>query len=336
MKHLLLVAIGTLMLAGNSMAKIWRVNNNTGVTADFTTVQAAHDGASDGDTLHLEPSVNSYGNLGMSKRLVILSMGQFADNNPGIHWDTRLPYVGDITINNNGASGSVLMIRTNGRIYLENVSNITLMRCASANSSGPPGYVSGYLELANADNILATGCWFTYVYFRSGSNNFLLTNSIIGNCVYNDGGSDGIITNNVINAMGHYAGNANCGSLYNCVIGNNIYNVYQSGSFFNCNVSNNLAPNNNLPDGNGNQRSVDMSTVFVNNAGGFVDNVYQLKPGSPAIGAGGGGIDCGAFGGTSPFRLAMNPPIPSINKMALPATPSGNTMTLTFSTRSNN
>ena len=37
-------------------AKIWRVNNNSGVIADYTTVQAAHNAASAGDTIHLEPS----------------------------------------------------------------------------------------------------------------------------------------------------------------------------------------------------------------------------------------------------------------------------------------
>jgi hypothetical protein len=336
MKKFFLLSLCSLFFVGVSMARIWRVNNNTGVVADFTTIQAAHDGAAAGDTIHLEPSVNSYGVLNMSKRLVIFGMGQFAENNPGIHWDTRLPYVGNINIYN-GSNGSTLMVRTNGRIYLESVSDINLMRCAATTSGGAPGYVTGYLELNNSDNILATGCWFSYVNFRNNSNSFLLTNCIIGNCVYNDGGSDGIITNNVINAVDFYAGNANCGSLNNSVVGNNIFNRYGPPStFFNCNVSNNLAPNTNLPDGNGNQRNVDMSTVFVNNAGGFVDNVYQLKPGSPAIGAGGGGVDCGAFGGTTPFRLAMNPPIPSINKLSLPATPSGSTMTLTFSTRSNN
>lgn len=335
MKKLFLLSFCSMFFIGESMARIWRVNNNTGVVADFTTIQAAHDAAAVGDTIHMEPSVNSYGGLNMNKRLVIFGMGQFAANNPGIHWDTRLPYLGDVNISG-AAGGSTLMVRTNGRIYLENVSNVSLIRCVTTNSGGAPGYVTGFLDLVNADNILATGCWFTYVNFRSGSNNFLLTNSIIGNCVYNDGGSDGIITNNIINALPYYAGNSNCGGLSNCVVGNNIFNRYQSTSFFNCNVSNNLAPNTNLPAGNGNLTNVDMSTVFVNFDGGFVDNVYQLKPGSPAIGAGGGGVDCGAFGGNTPFRLAMSPPIPSINKMSLPATPSGNSMTLTFSTRSNN
>ena len=177
--------------------------------------------------------------------------------------------------------------------------------------------------------------WASNISFANGSNNIVISNSIVGNRIANDVSSDGIISNNVIHAV---AGGA-CGNtdeaFNNCVIGNNIFNSQQNATFSNCNISNNLVPNGNLPAGNGNQLNVDMSTVFVNNTGGFVDNVYQLKAGSPAIGAGGGGIDCGAFGGGSPFKLAAQPPIPSIYNMQIPATPSGNSMTLKFSTKSN-
>lgn len=39
------------LLSQNASAKIWRVNNNIGVQADFTTLQAAIDGAASGDTI---------------------------------------------------------------------------------------------------------------------------------------------------------------------------------------------------------------------------------------------------------------------------------------------
>ena len=153
--------------------------------------------------------------------------------------------------------------------------------------------------------------------------------------MYNDVSSDGTIANNVIHAIGGGACGSNDNTLNNCVIGNNIFNSQQNATFFNCNITNNLAPSGNLPAGNGNQVNVDMTTVFINSAGNFVDNQFQLKPGSPAIAAGGGGIDCGAFGGSSPFKLGAQPPIPAITNMQIPATPSGSSMTLKFSTKSN-
>jgi len=164
----------------------------------------------------------------------------------------------------------------------------------------------------------------------------VIANNIIGNLVAVDISSDGVISNNVIHAIDGGPCGPNDISINNSVVGNNIFNSQQNATFLNCNISNNIAPSGNLPAGNGNKVNVNMTTVFVNNLGGFVDNAYQLKAGSPAIGAGGGGIDCGAFGGGTPFKLAVTPPIPSIYKMMIPAAPSGSSMTLTFSTRSNN
>jgi len=319
-----------------AQAKIWRVNNNTGVVADFTTVQAAHNAASAGDTIHLEPSINGYGDLTMSKRLVIISTGQFVNENPGLQFDPKLGTLGGVNINNTAANNSILMVRFSGNISINSgVSNISLISCGATNPNGNTQCAAGQLVINNADNIIARGCWFSNIQMDNGSNNIVIVNNIVGNTIRNDVSSDAVISNNVIHAMGGGPCGPNDGTLHNCTIGNNIFNERQNSGFFNCNLSNNIAPSGNLPAGNGNLVNVDMSTVFINSAGGFVDNVYQLKPGSPAIGAGGGGVDCGSFGGTSPFRLGMQPPVPSITKLSLPATPSGNSMTVTFSTRSN-
>ena len=61
-KNLLLLFVFTLCMFCVH-AKIWRVNNNTGVVADFTTFTAAVNSASvlSGDTIHIEPSATSYG-----------------------------------------------------------------------------------------------------------------------------------------------------------------------------------------------------------------------------------------------------------------------------------
>lgn len=337
MKKMLFLSLLVCFSYHAAFAKIWRCNNNTGVTADFTNIQAAHDGAGAGDTIHLEPSINGYGDLNMSKRLVIISTGQFINNNPGIQFDPKTPYVNTITISNVAANNSIIMVRFNGDININNgVANITLTNCASIVATGNWQCNNGKVQISNADNIVIKNCWTSNILFNNNSNNIIITNNIIGNAITNDATSDGIISNNVIHAVAGGGCGNNDGSINNCVVGNNIFNTQQDATFSNCNITNNIAPNGNLPTGNGNQLNVDMSTVFINNAGGFVDNVYQLKTGSPAVGAGGDGVDCGAFGGGSPFKLAVTPPIPSIYKMALPATPSGSSMTLTFSTKSNN
>jgi hypothetical protein len=52
-------------------------------------------------------------------------------------------------------------------------------------------------------------------------------------------------------------------------------------------------------------------TIFSNPAISSQDGIWQLKPGSVAIGYGAGGIDCGAYGGSKPYVLSGIPAIPN-------------------------
>ena len=81
MKKLFLLLATIMLVRNDSFAKIWRVNNNLGINADFTTLQAAHDGAAAGDTLYLESSPTNYGGLSSSKRLVIIGTGYLLEQN---------------------------------------------------------------------------------------------------------------------------------------------------------------------------------------------------------------------------------------------------------------
>lgn len=326
----LLAITGT--LSNNLHAKIWRVNNSTGVVADFTTVQAAHNAAAAGDTIHLEPSLNDYGNLNMTKRLTIISTGSFSTSNPNLQADPKHALVANVTINNTGANGSVLSVKFSNGFNINNgVSNISLINCVANDASDNANCCGrAYVEINNADNIVISKCFVTSIRFSNNSNNIVVNNNIVWGLITNDGTSDGVITNNVFRA-----GNANdAAAINNCVVANNIWNKNFATSFTNCNVGNNFAPGTGTaPTG---VTFADMSTIFVDANGGFVDNVYQLKVGSPAIAAGEGGIDCGAFGGGSPFKLGVTPAIPSIYKLNVPAAPAGNSMNIIFSTRSNN
>ena len=325
-------------------AKIWRVNNIAGIVADFTTVQAAHDGAAAGDTIHLEPSNTSYGNLSMTKKLHIVSTGQFVPNNPGFQQDIKMGFVSSVTINNAAANGSILSIRFNNTFSINGaaVANISLLNCASALAEdGCTGHVAernGVLEIVNADNIIVKGSWFAGIAVSGNAQNILITNNIVGNRIMVQDQSSATISNNVIYAISNGSCSSAGATIVNSQFTNNIFlkgmegGSNTSGSSF----QNNFNANNLLPAGNGNVNNIDMTTVFVNANGGFVDNVYQLKVGSPAIAAGLNGENLGAFGGTNPFRLAVTPAVPSIYKLVVPTTPSGSSMNIIFSTRSNN
>ena len=125
------------------------------------------------------------------------------------------------------------------------------------------------------------------------------------------------------------------------IIINNIldYAVYSEANVFrnnilitgNINGSNNLFYNNignstQFGTENDNQSNVDMATVFV----GYpdqdtcsTDGRWQLAPGSPAIGTGQDGVDCGMFGGTNPYVLSGLPNIPAIYFFSAPDSSGG-------------
>ena len=86
-----------------------------------------------------------------------------------------------------------------------------------------------------------------------------------------------------------------------------------------------------------NQQNIAMNTVFVNSTK-YIDNGYFLKEGSPAIGAGIYGGDCGVFsddGGATPYVLSGIPAIPAIFDVAVK--PMGvSTIPVSIKAKSNN
>ncbi len=328
-----------------AQAKIWRCNNNFGVTADFTTLNAAVVDASvlTGDTIHLEPSLTSYGDATIStKKLTVISTGSFLSDNLNLQFDSKAGFCGNLTVNGAATNGTVISVRFNGGLFASGVSttNIKFVNCASIiSSSNYCNASNGAIYISGADNCIISKCWAAWIGTDGGANNLVVTNNIIGNGISIDVSGTAIVSNNVIHAINVDNGCVTV-NIQNSVISNNIFlKGISSASFQNSIVKNNLCSATTgqiLPAGNGNVNGVDMTTVFVDGTGVFIDNAYILKAGSPAIGAGEAGVDCGAFGNVDPYRLAAQAAIPSIYKLVVPASPTGNTMNILFSTRSNN
>ena len=80
MKYFSVLLLAMSFSAGAS-AKIWRVNNNAGVVADFTAFNTAVAAAAAGDTIHLEPSAVSYttASITLTKRVIVIGPGYFLD-----------------------------------------------------------------------------------------------------------------------------------------------------------------------------------------------------------------------------------------------------------------
>jgi hypothetical protein len=272
----------------------------------------------------LEPSPNSYGILNTSKQLVWISTGGFLAVHPGEQYSLTQARIGTLNIYP-GSENSVFSLYIEAAVNLQ-ASNVRMERCYVAGSInlGYPSYV------ANNDVVINCYC-LGYLYLYGGTNHFA-TNNIFEGEVVGSAAASGIVQNNVFNAV-----TTAPSSISNCTLQNNIFNkAIGAYTFTNCVVQYNMSGSAGvLPAGNFNQNNVAMANVFVNNSG-TNDNAFVLKTGSPAIGSGYAGANMGAYGGTTPFKLALQPAIPAIYKIAAPFVPAGNTMNVTFSTKSNN
>jgi hypothetical protein len=311
-------------------AKVWRVNNNAGVSADFAQVSAAVSSAAvqNDDTIYVEGSSTSYSNTTINKRLVIIGAGYFLSENTGLQANVNESWISLISIDSLGSGSTLMGIRTGQVFTNSNPDNITISRChlsISTNNSVVNSKLSNWVISKSQVGGLNFGSA-AYVF-----ENLQVVNCFINSSVNIASNINSLFRNNIF--FNHV-------TLNNSYIANNIFLNFPTLAFTNCTVKYNFAQSNVLPAGNNNQNSIPQATLFT--LTGSTDDKYQLKTGSPAIGAGEpvNGItpDAGPFGTADPYRLSGIPPIPTIYALTVPASvpTSATTMTIKVSTRSNN
>lgn len=302
-------------LAMNVSATVWRVNNMPGVNASFTTIQAAHNAnyVYAGDTIYLEASSGTYGNLTATKRLVIIGAGYFLVENSYQQANSNSSIIGTIILNA-GSQGTIIEgCRINN--LLISTSDIIIQRNQIINDDNSTPLIK--FPSQNINNTLIRNNYLKHEHSYAGIGIFSEVSGInnvriIGNYIETIDASDfaldlrigfsGIIENNVI------SGNV---KIYGTQFNNNIL---REGTFTPTNSTyyNNIGNATQFGTTNGNLQNINMITVFVGPTGYSTDGQWQLKTGSPAIGAGVGGVDCGMFGGAFPYVLSGLPGIPSI------------------------
>ncbi|MFN7015103.1 MAG: hypothetical protein ACK4ON_12625 [Bacteroidia bacterium] len=365
MKKLFFLSITIGFLAVTAQAKIWRVNNNAGVVADATTLTILFDGvntpptnpeAANGDTIHVEPSATLYAFPTINKQVVIIGNGYLLNgtgSNAGLQENTLTSRVNGFRFSNGSAGTKIMGITAESSSdfasgYSGNV-NITFEKCRFVNI--------GTL-LSFAANVTYSGISFRKC-FMGGINNSVPSNTTINNLTIENCIVEGnvfwfkptnatnfIIRNNTFRLTSSQAIDIN-----NAYVANNLFltSVNSTGTnvFTSCNVKNNIFTANEtavtqgpLSVNGNNLINQTLASIVVNT--GSDDGKYQLAPGSPAINGGvdiaGTKPDCGAFGGTDPYKLSGIPGIPTIYSLTVPASvPLGTpTMNVTISTRNNN
>jgi hypothetical protein len=344
--------------ATTAQAKIWRVNNNVGISADATALPTLFDGtssasnpeAANGDTIHVEPSATAYNSPNINKQVVIIGNG----------------YLLSGTGSNTGLQENTLASRVGGFFFGSGSAGTRIIGIDLVNQSGFFGGHSGNVNITYEKCRFNQNIWFNFnanttytnitvrkCFIESLNSNIqattTLNNFTLENCVQSgiffdfptSLGTNIVIRNNVFSAAAGI-------NLQNAYVANNLFLTGTTViTFISCNVKNNIFTANQtgvtvgpLNTNGNNLINQAIATVVVNT--GSNDGRFQLAAGSPAIS---GGVDiagqkpnCGAFGGNDPYKLSGIPGIPTIYSLTVPTSiPVGSaTMNVTLSTRNNN
>ena len=301
-KHLIFLFY--FFIFSNLSAEILRVNSDPGKMAPYTSMQSAHDAASVGDTLLIEGASYEYSNLTSNKQIAILGSGMSLSNNSN-QFSGKSTFLNYLTIGDSTTISGVVLGRataTNGsntfygsNIILKNSYNKVSLTIKGINTRIFHSWLQG--ELNVRDN---TG----------DPDSLIVYNCRVG-LFENQTNSSAIFFNNVIVNLS----NVNFTHFYNNIIENiNLDDLDNSHDYvFKYNIFGCPCPEgSNLDHPNlHNIFDVDLSTVFTYGAG---DRYYELIPGSVAEGAGLEGVDCGMFGGLTPYALGGMPPeIPAVS-----------------------
>lgn len=305
----------------------YRVNNNPSASAHFTTLLAAHNAASAGDTLYVEGSPVLYAGITFTKKLIVIGPGYYIGNNPMTQAHTQNAIFG-ITTFDAGSEGSVVM----GVFFYDdgsanpcltiNASNVVIKRDRFYKANGSNVDNSHAIKI-NANNVIVTQCYiemynlpYYTVRIYANSINALISNNYIRG------------TDSYSSARGLYMASNSSAEVLNNVFMNNVEvnnanfynNIMIQGSFLssNCALYNNIGNGTQFPLINNNQQSVNMNDVF-NLSDLSPDGKYRLKSGvNPARGTGYDGTDIGMFGGPSPYVLSGIPDLPAVYHFSAP------------------
>lgn len=344
LKNLLIVST-LLFITNTTFAKIWRVNNNLGISTNFTTLQQANDDVLvlNGDTLHVEGSNLGYGGLNLSKRLIVIGPGYFLGSNPETQAFTVTAKISSTVNFILGSSGSFIqgMDFRNSTIGI-NASNISIIRNLDIGTTFL-GYNATTGASSNVSNIIISQN-FSMGNIGNATNpivsNVLITNNFIKGSIIFQPNTTALIQNNVLDPTINLGPSGTVLNTQNCLYANNILvtGVISSAASHNNNTySNNISNSTQFTpsgsnSGSNNQTNVSMASVFVGPLNPTTDGNWALLNPGPGKNTAQGGGDCGIFGGSSPYVLSGMPAIPSVYFYSLPATGS-NTNPLNISSK---
>ncbi len=315
MKRHTTITIICLLIAGNLFSQNqWRVNNAYGIDADFTTVQAAVDSATAGDIIYIEGTNIPYVGFNIEKPLTFIGPGYFLASNDSTQANVSAAIISTTIKFSPGSEGSYMAGLSTGQVRLD-ASNLLIER------NNMSTIVIGYSQ--NIGNVVVRQNYISTISDQSGYSSAVIKNNIVVYYITNSIRANWLIYNNTV--YSNYSGSAI--NVYNSSIKNNIVINTQSYESYHCintapgqnnNIEFNVCnkPPYNLPELENNIWDADPALVL--SLEGNNETKLFLIEGSPAIGYGENGQDCGAYGDLTPYVLSGMPPVPHIFKANVP------------------
>lgn len=318
---------------GTAIATVITVDNNIPSIGQYTSIQAAHDAAVNGDIIQVFPSNIAYGGFNVTKDIDIIGCGFYASGVLG----TSLISTNDYVHFSSGSSGSKIegfagffLVKFN-----DYCTNIIIDNCQLR-------WISAY----EGDNYIIRNCCITgtgsWDSEHMGSVSCLVVtrpqsssmNYIINNVLMHTGTSSQKAVFYFLNSNYHLYNNIVLTGDGCCFAWSPESNPYIYNNILNCKYSVNSTPQYYYPvspniafnicnhsyinNNYSNLPSIDLASIY--------DADYHLLPNSPAIDAGnpdpmfndldGTRNDCGAYGGPTPFVDGGIPGLPSIYQIS--------------------
>lgn len=345
-----MIAVVAVAATQVAMAHSWRINNDASKGAHFASINEAmtSEQVVDGDTLYLDPGCVLSDDQTITKAVTVIGTGWDFNNRPYVYAQVK-------NLKVTAAATKIIGLYITGTLYPV-ADNVSIERCRIDGniSNNLSDYTKTYYNLKLMSSYLPSG----YVYGSSSSSCYMF--AIISNCIIR-GGYNGLrgltnatVTNNVILFTNRNSYSSETGYvLYlvnNSVFRNNImmgvgssyYNRMEyscsGNSFMNNCLSANGTTSYAAENANVCMNTYDLSAVFLND-GAVGGAAYKLCEGSPAKGAGVGGIDCGPYaeGSLYPFvTYGLPEHIPYFTEAVIPTRPTDGKVKVTLKIENQN
>jgi len=303
-----LFGIGFISFTMLAQPKVITVDNNPDSGANYTNLATAIANSMVNDTIYIHPSATSYGNITITKPLVIMGPGHNPANSNGTTAYVGYIYIGGYSANTLITGLVVNAIVTTTATDADNVKIINNRIDTYIGATGNTFF----------DNWVIEGNYFNAAYVNpNGAAGWIIKNNIFNNttyAIYNFNDTNSFINNIVINTTGNFASGCT-----NPIVNNNIFilktNIVSVGLAnstiqFNNNLTINVEGFTvNLLNGNNNLDNtypnfVDAPLITISS---IYNNNYDLAGNSAANDAGTDGTDLGVFGANFNFDVNGRP-----------------------------